>query len=215
MQLWKTMRFGLAALMVAGTLAMFAPRAEAQFGGGGQMPPGIAEKIKKWQKFREDHKKVQQLGDLVYQVGEMNKDPNTALDKNQATKMLAIIKPLRNKKTMSEDEAGKVIKDMTAMLNTKQIKKMTTIETPSQRMARGGFGGGGRPGGGGPGGGGGRPGGGGPGGGGRPGGFTFPDPPKEAWNPFNPDSLPFEQARPRAKASMNEFMSTLEKRSKG
>lgn len=203
----NTVRLGVATLAVAGACLVGAPQAQAQPPGGG-MPPEIQAKIKAWQKWREQHKNLQTLSDMVYQIGELDKDPSNALNKDQAKKIITVLKPWHTKKEMSEDEAKTLSKQIGSVLTTKQLKKMSTIETPTQRMAKGGGfgGGGGRPGGGGPGGG--RPGGAGGG------GFKFPDPPAKGWNPFNPDSLPFEQARPMAKKRMDDFMGDLEKRAK-
>lgn len=211
-------RFGLAALLVVGVCAVSVPGAQAQGGPGGggfQMPPQMRAKMEAWRKFRDQHKNLSTLGDMLFQIQEMNKDAGYQLDKKQSASMLKIIGPWRAKKTINEDQAKDVSKRMGAVLTVKQLKKMSTIPPPGRR-ARGG--GGGRPGGpGGPGGGGGlagtRPGG--PGGGGRPGGFTFPDPPKQGWNPFNPDTLPFERMRPMAKTRMNEFVASLNKQAKG
>jgi hypothetical protein len=196
---------GVSALAVVGVLLAGAANAQGGFGGG-QMPPEIAKKIKAWQKFGEDHKKLQTLGDQVYQIGEVNHTAGYELDKKQAAAVLKVVNSNKAKTSLSEEEAGAISKALTAALTAKQIKKMTTIETPRQKMQknRGGMGGGG----------GARPGGGGGAPGGRPGGFTFPDPPAKGWNPLNPDSLPFEAMRPRAKESMNKFMADLQARAK-
>lgn len=94
MQLRKMMRFGLATLLVAGTYAMMTPSANAQGPGGGfQMPPEMKAKIEAWKKWGEQHKKLTGLGDLIGQVGEMEKDPGFALDKKQAGTMLKLITP--------------------------------------------------------------------------------------------------------------------------
>jgi hypothetical protein len=212
------LRFGLATLLVAGVYAVSVPGAQAQGGPGGgfQMPPEMRAKIAAWQKFREQHKNLSTLGDMLYQIQEMNKEAGYQLDKKQSASMLKIISPWRTKTTMNEDQAKNVSKQMGAILTVKQLKKMSTIQPPGRRFRGGGGGpGGGRPGGpGGPGGGGfagGRPG----GPGGRPGGFQMPDPPKQGWNPFNPDSLPFERMRPMAKTRMDEFVAALNKQAKG
>jgi hypothetical protein len=192
----------LSALTLAGLLFASLNSARAQFGGG-QMPPEIAKKIKAWQKFGDDHKKLMILGDQVYQIGELNKEKGYELDKKQAGSILKVINQWKPKTSLSESEAGTISKQLTSPLNAKQIKKMTTIETPRQKMQKA------RAGGGGAGGGGPRPGGGGAGG-----GFSFPDPPAKGWNPINPDSLPFEAMKPRAKESMKKFMADLQARSK-
>jgi hypothetical protein len=90
------------------------------------------------------------------------------LTKDQAKKIKAIVAPWQSKPKMTDDQALKLVKDITGVLSTAQLKKYAAL---SAQQGRGGFGGGGGrmggPGGGGPGGGGGF---GGPGGGGPPGG---------------------------------------------
>ncbi|HZO86804.1 MAG TPA: hypothetical protein VFB38_00590 [Chthonomonadaceae bacterium] len=195
---------GLATLLVASVCAVSAPRAQAQGNfGGGQIPPQMMARIKEWQKWREANKNLSNLGMMVMQVRETDKDPATRLTKPQATKILNIIRPWRNKPTMTNDQAREVSKQIGAVLTVKQLKKMSTIQPPWAR--RGGGGGGGGFGGGRPGGG---PGGGGP----RPGGFTFPEPPKHGYNPLNPDTMPFPQMRAQARKSMDEFLADLARR---
>jgi hypothetical protein len=205
MNLMTTLRRGTAALLTIGALAISTVALAQPPGGGGGMPPAMQAKMKAWQKWRENNKNVSNLGTAVRQVQEIDKDPGTKLDKKQAGVMLSIINEWKSKPTMNDDQAKVVLKKMTGILNVKQIQKMQTIQPFGGR----GGGGGGRPGGGGPGGGGGRPGGGGGPGGGA---FTFPDPPKGGFNPFNADTLPFERMRPMAKKSMNEFAASLKSR---
>ena len=197
MNLKSTLRFGMAALVILGGNLLVSPSAQAQFGGGGP-PPGMMEKIKKWQKWSEQHKNLSTLGDLVYQMGEVNKDPRFALTKPQANKVLALIKPVTPKKELSEDEAKSLSKSLTNVLTAKQLQKLVTIEGPAARMKKRGFGGGG---------GGGRPAGG-PPKGGMP---NIPEPPKGGYNPLNPDTMPFAQARPAMKAMMNTFVTGLQR----
>ncbi len=205
MNLRNTLRLSLCSLALAGVLFAGTTSAKAQGFGGGGMPPDIAKKIKAWQKFGDDHKKLMALGDQVYQIGELSKESGYEMDKKQATSALKTINQFKAKTSLSEDEAGTISKQLTGALSAKQIKKMTTIETPRQKMqkarAGGGMGGGG----------GARPAGGGAGG---AGGFKFPDPPAKGWNPLNPDSLPFEQMKPAAKGSMSKLMSDLQARAK-
>ncbi len=201
---WRTV-VSAAALMMG--LGMSAPHAQAQGGPGGgfQMPPEIQAKIKAWQKWSEAHKGISSMGTLMYQVEQLDKMPGYELNKPQATKLLGIIKPWRTKPEMSDDQAKSVAKSITGLLTDKQVKKMTTIESPFGRRGGGGGAGGGRPGGGAPGGGGARP-------GGAPGGGMpkIPDPPKGGYNPLNPDTLPFEQMRPRMKKSLEDFTAELQ-----
>jgi hypothetical protein len=143
----------------------------------------------------------------------MDKDPTAQLNKDQAKKISAAVKPWANKPVMTDDQALALNKQITGVFSTAQLKKFATMQGQ-----RGGFGGG-RPGGGGgfggPGGGGGggpRPGG--PGGG--PGGGRFdpskmPDP--KDYNPMNPATYPAGQMNERMKQRHTEFMTVLKTRS--
>ena len=196
-----TLTLAAAAFATASVLAIAPVAARAQ-GFGGGMPPEIAAKIKLWQKWGETHKNVSNLQTMLYQVGEMDKTPDTKLDKKQSGKLLAIYKAWDTKPTLNEDQALQVQKQIGNLMNLKQIQKMTTIVPPWKKP--GGMGGGGaRPGGGG----GARP--------GAPGGFKMPDPPKGGYNPMNPDTFPFEAMRPQVKHSMEQFESELQQRAKG
>ena len=196
----RVLKVLVATTVLAGLAIVSAPKANAQFGGG--MPPEIQKKIAAWRKFQESHKKLTSLGDLLYQLSEITKDPGYAPDKSQSKKILAVVNANKSKTTLTEDQAGSIAKGISKALNVKQIKKMATIETPSQK-AKKGFGGGG---GGRPGGGGGRPGGGAGGG-----GFKFPDPPAKGWNALNPDSMPESPFKAAAKTRMAAMIGDLSK----
>ncbi|HXG23938.1 MAG TPA: hypothetical protein VNJ09_05230 [Chthonomonadales bacterium] len=198
--------FNLAAVI---TMAFLASAALAQGGFGGQMPPEMQAKMKAWQKWRENNKNIVALQQTLMSLRELENDPKTQLTREQAKKILTVIKAWRNKPVMTNDQARDVMKQLTAPLNEAQLKKMAT----APRFGQGGrgFGGGFRPGGGG---GGFRPGG--PGAGGRPGGFQMPDP--KPYNPLNPDSSPFAKMNPemgkRVKQRYNEMIARLEARAK-
>lgn len=207
---------GLRWIVPAAALALVSAGAFAQGppgGGGFQMTPEQQAQMKKWQKFRENNKHLDQLSRTLRGLGQLEQDPKTAITKDQAKKLLPIYKAWKNKPTMTDEQAAGVNKQVNAILNIAQIKKLNAAGP------MGGFGGG-RPGGGGPGGGG-RPGGGGPGGG-RPGGpggmanFKMPDP--APYNPFNPASSPFAKANPQMAQRMgqryNEFVAKLEAKAK-
>ena len=203
---------GFAALMVGSLMAIGSAGVQAQPPGGGfNMPPEMKAKIGAWKKWSEEHKNVAALGKTLRGIETINKEPETQLNKQQSAKMLTIVNTWKTKPDMTEDQAKDVQKQITAMLNDKQLKR---LNAPGMG-GFGGPGGGGRPGGGFAGGrpggpGGGRP----PGGPGGPGGFKFPDPPKGSFNPLNADTLPFEQARPMAKKSMADFTASLQKQAK-
>jgi hypothetical protein len=212
-------------------------------GPGGAIPPEMQAKMKAWQKWNETHKGIGDLQTLLRKVERLDKEPGAELNKQQAGKMLAIIKPWRTKTEMTNDQANGVTKAVMGVLNPTQTAKLATMQGGRGGMGGGRRGGGeggpgsstggtprlagpgapptapGGPGGGRPGGGpgGGRMGGvpaGGPGGPGGPGGFKMPDPPKNGYNPLNPATLPFEQMRPRAKKNLDDFTAELQAKAK-
>src|SRR5579872_5009671 len=170
-------------------LAAISPGAIAQ--GPPNMSPEMMAKFKAWGKFRESHKNYQALQQIMFGLGECQKDPKTALNKAQAQRVLGILHAWENKPVMTNEQAGQVTKQMEQGLNLAQIKVIATTQNPMQ----GGRGlGGGQRGAGGPGGA--RP-------GGPPANFKMPDP--KEFNPLNPDTMPFEQMRGRVKQRLAEF----------
>ena len=180
-------------LAVALAVAVSAPvMAQGPGGGGGfGMPP---EMMKVFEKMRTARKNRMQIGQTVRALAELNKDPKTALTKDQAKKVLAVIDAWKKKPDMTEDQAKQVSKDLTKPLasNLAQLKALTVAMSSRNRMGGGRMGGGGGMGGGRMGGGGGM-GGGRPGGGGMGGGMPDPkemirrieDSLKKPYNPMN------------------------------
>ena len=194
MNLMTTLRRGAALMLTVGALAL-SNVALAQPPGGG-MPPEMQAKLKKFMTWMENSKNLTNLSKAVYQIQEIDKEPSTRLDKKQSATVLATLKSWRNKPAMTDDQAKGVVKQISSVLNMNQIQEMQSVQLPW------GGRGGGRPGSGG-----GRPGGGGPGG-----GFKMPEPPKNGYNPLNPDTLFIESMRPQAKKRMDDFIATLAKR---
>jgi hypothetical protein len=189
----KTILLITAAAVIAGT------GANAQ---GGGPPPEVMAKLKKWQTWRDNNKYITSLQQTVMGFAEIEKDAKTRLTKEQARKILPVLKEWATKPTMSNDEAKEVNKKITDPLTVAQLAKISTVKMPSGR----GFGGGSRSN---------QP----AGGGGRP-GFDiskFPDP--RAYNPLNFETNPFKVMMPEArvteiKQKNAEFMKTLAERAK-
>ena len=164
-----------------------------------QQQQQLQAKRKAWEKWRANNKHVSAVGQTLFGLAALESDPKTALTKDQARKIVPILKAWRNKPKMTNEDALKVNRAITAPLNDTQLKKIAT----GPRFGRGGpgFGGGARM------------------GGGRPGGqrpafdiSKFPDP--KDYNPLNPDTLPFEQMRPQAKQRIDKMIADLAKRAK-
>jgi hypothetical protein len=192
-------------------IASLAPAVNAQGGPGGfNPPPALMAKFKAWQKWRDNHKNVNKLQTTLFAFRELEKDPSTKITKDQAKKIVPVLKAWRNKPVMTDDQAKDVNKQLTASLNDKQLKTLATAPNPMQGGR--GFGGGARPGGGAAGG----------GAGGGGGGMAqmdpskFPDP--KDFNPLNPDSSPFKSMNPQRFSEMKgkfaEFVASLEARAK-
>ena len=218
----KPKRAGFSSLATIGAMTLLSAAAIAQPPGGGPPPGGGGggrfQMSPEWKKYNESHKHLRELSQLMGKVEKLNQEDDLKFAKPQAVKLLSLINKNAPKKSLSEDDADSLIKSINGLMTTKQIKKMTTFTD-----MRGGRPGGGAPGGGAPGGrppggggppggfGGGRPGGGGPPGGGA---FKMPEVPKTGYNPLNPDTLPFERMRPRAKKGLDDLKAELSKQAK-
>lgn len=183
-------------------------------GGFGQMTPEQRARMQQFQKWRDSHKNLMAVGRNLQAITYLESKPSTALTKDQAKKILAVLKTWRKKPAMTDDQAKQVNKQLTAPLNKAQITAMVTMPRRNRAGGGGGMGpggGGGRPGGMGMGAGapGGRPGGPGGPGGNRP-RFQLP----QAFNPLNPDGLPAGPMRERSKQRLDGLVTTLQAKAK-
>ncbi len=95
-----------------------------------------------WQQFREQHKYHFQLREMFYKIGELEKKGGkTALTKEQAKKILGILKPLTQKEKLTSDEAKKALKELKAVLRADQLNALQRIQLPRWGGRQGGFGG--------------------------------------------------------------------------
>lgn len=219
----------ISGLMLAVVLTMGAVWAQPPGGGGGPManlPPETQAKLRKkfdeMRKFQDQHKYSFQLMGFVR--GIMNLDQEgKPLNKDQAKKIQATLKPLTAKSKLTQDEAKKALADLKKPLTTAQLNAISRVSS-QQRRGPGGGGGGGRMGfgGGGPGG----PGGAG-GGGGRQGGGQGGNP--QEWvnrmlamdvskikdvNPLNTAQKPPMPQMERFQTQLKQYMNTLAKQAK-
>lgn len=138
--------------------------------------------------FREQHKFTFQLMQMVRHIGAINNDPRHTLSPGQAKRVLAILKPLKMKPKLTQDQAKQALKNLKKIFNVDQLNAMAKIKSPQRRPGMGGQGGPGGPGGMG------RPGG--PGGMGRMGNRPPMDP--NAMKNFNPFYMKADKSDPRA-----------------
>lgn len=183
--------------------------------GAGQMSPQAQAKMQAWRKWNDNHKNIGAVQRTLRGIGELNRDPKTALTPAQAQKILAALKPWRTKPKMTDEQASKLNKQITAPLTIAQLKKLASMPRRGGGMMGGGRG----PGGGGPGGGGARTGGG-PGGNGPRRAFDpsrIPNPAE--YNPINPATSPMAKGNPemakRSKQRMDQLFAGLAARAAG
>ena len=97
--------------------------------------------------FREEHKYTFQLMQTVRHIGDIDKDPKYTLSPAQAKQVLAVMKPLRAKPKLTQDQAKQALKYLKKIFTVKQLNAMAKIKAPQRRMGSGGLGGPGGPGG--------------------------------------------------------------------
>ena len=222
-RLFNMKKFVLVALLLSISGAAFA---QPPGGGGGAGPsPEMMAMFKKFQEWRDKNKSLSSMGQTIGMFAEFEKDPKTALTKDQAKKIMAAVGPWKTKPIMTDADAKELIKTIGKTLTVPQATKSAQLAKEAAARRGGMGGGGGRPGGGGaPGGGGGAPGGGGgrPGGGGGPGG-GMPDPAAmkkrfdammKGYNPLNFATIPDSPMKERATKPVSDGMAALEKKAK-
>lgn len=185
-------------------------------GGGGGPSPEMMSMFKKMGEWREKNKNLFNVGRTMGALAEFEKDKTTALTKDQAKKILAVVGPWKSKPVMTDANAKDLLKQVGATFTPAQAKKLAQIAKEAAAR-RGGFGGGG----GAPGGGGGRPGGGAPGGGGGGGMQMDPaamkkrmDAMMKGFNPLNFATIPDSPMKERSTKPVKDGMAALEKKAK-
>ncbi|WP_394796490.1 hypothetical protein [Armatimonas sp.] len=191
--------------------------------GGAAPSPEMMAMFKKFGEWREKNKSLSSVGRTLGALAEFEKDPKTALTKDQAKKILAVVGPWKSKPIMTDANAKDMLKKVGATFTPQQAKKLAQIMSE-----RGGFGGGGGGGmrmggggapGGGAGGGGARPGGGAPGGG-AGGGMDMVamkkrfDTMMKGYNPLNFKTVPESPMKERSIKPVKDAMAALDKKAK-
>lgn len=199
----RRIALAMTTVFVLGVLAITMVSAQGM-GGNGSGPMA---------QFRNEHKFTFQLMQMVRKIGEIDQNPKYALKPAQAKKILGVLKPLRSKPTLTQDQAKTAIKKVQAVLTVDQLNAMARIKERPRGFG-GGPGGGqgmGRPGGGGFGG----PGMGAPGG--RPGGQgNRPRMDASRMKNFNPfyknPKAPAQGFAARGAKRMDTFFADLQKK---
>lgn len=158
--------------------------------------------------FREQHKFTFQLMQMAHHIGAINNDPKHTLSPAQAKQVLAVIKPLKTKPKLTQDQAKQALKNLKKIFKVDQLNAMAKIKAPQRRPGMGGMAGQGGPGG--------------PGGMGRPGGMgsmgNRPPMDPNAMKNFNPFYAKADKSAPRAMdrvKRMAGLFSGLESKAKG
>jgi hypothetical protein len=180
-------------LILLSAMVVVAAPVFAQGGGGtGNFSPEqvrvMMAKGKAWERWRANHKHISALQHTLIAFAELEKDKSTAITKEQAKKMVPVLKQYRPKPKLTDDEAKLVNKKLNDSLTLPQLQKIATV--PQMGQGGRGFGGGGRAGGG--------------AGGGAFDPTKIPDP--ADYNPLNIDTMPF-------KGMMGAQFDTIKKKS--
>lgn len=113
----KMSRTAAAAVVLAAALA----GAPAQQPGAGQGPGGFSA-------FRERYKYTFQLMQMVRHIAEIDKDKKHALTPKQAREVLVVLKPLRSKPKLTQDEAKQALKGLKKVFTADQLNAMARIK---------------------------------------------------------------------------------------
>ncbi|WP_395088648.1 hypothetical protein [Armatimonas sp.] len=174
--------------------------------GGAAPSPEMMAMFKKFGEWRDKNKSLSSVNRTLGALAEFEKDPKTALTKDQAKKILAVVGPWKSKPIMTDVNAKDMLKQVGATFTPAQAKKLAQIMSE-----RGGFGGGG--------GGGMRMGGGGaPGGGG--GGMDVAtmkkrfDTMMKGYNPLNFKTVPESPIKERSIKPVKDALAALDKKAK-
>ncbi|WP_395140066.1 hypothetical protein [Armatimonas sp.] len=193
-----------------------AVRAQGPPGGGmgGAAPsPEMMAMFKKFGEWRDKNKSLSSVNRTLGALAEFEKDPKTALTKDQAKKILSVVGPWKSKPIMTDANAKDMLKKVGATFTPQQAKKLAQIMSERGGMGGGGMrmGGGGAPGGGAPGGGGGAPGG---------GGMDMAvmkkrfDTMMKGYNPLNFKTIPESPMKERSIKPVKDAMAALDKKAK-
>jgi hypothetical protein len=109
----------------------------------GPPPPGP------FGQMREKQKYTFQLMGMIRDVSVINKNPKYTLSSNQAKRLLAVLKPLRSKPKLTQDQAKTALKDVKKILTVNQLNAVAAVKAKPQmgqhRMGPGGPSSGGAP----------------------------------------------------------------------
>jgi hypothetical protein len=81
-----------------------------------------------WSAMREKYKYTLQLTQMVRHIQEIDKDKKYTLKPSQAKQVLAVLKPLRSKPKMTQDQARQALKDLKKVFTADQLNAIARIK---------------------------------------------------------------------------------------
>ena len=93
--------------------------------------------------FRKQHKYTFQLVQFTFQIEQLEKDSKHALTPAQAKQVLTVLKPLRTKPKLTEDQAKHALKSLKSFLTVGQLNAMSKTKSFNKRPSGRSFGPGG------------------------------------------------------------------------
>lgn len=81
-----------------------------------------------WTTMQEKYKYTFQLMQMVGHIGEIDKDKKYTLTPAQAKQVLDVLKPLRSKPKLTQDQAKKALKDLKKVFTAKQLNAIARIK---------------------------------------------------------------------------------------
>ena len=125
------MRQKIISMAAAAGLALLAVSAGAQGTGRGGFPPPppppspqMRAKFQAWQKWQGSHKNVTALQQTLRGLQDLERDPQTRLNKKQSGIVLAVLNRWRSQPVLTDAQAQQVVQQMRAPLNRAQIKTL-------------------------------------------------------------------------------------------
>lgn len=86
---------------------------------------------------REAHKYALMLMRMASNIGRLETESDAPLTSQQAKSILAVLTPLRQRPSLSEDEAKDAVKGLKSVLTAKQLTELGKMKQPARRLQTG------------------------------------------------------------------------------
>jgi len=87
--------------------------------------------------FQESHKYAIMLMKMASNIGRLETETDAPLTSQQARSILAVLTPLRQRPSLSEDEAKDAVKGLKSALTAKQLTELGKMRQPQRRSQSG------------------------------------------------------------------------------